>query len=113
MHAYVQIDVVADLPVGENLQDHLSAPLTLLYNNFTGVDSNAAVSPWSLVDYYLFGKGEYLNMWIIYRTRRWQNGAPFSLWIIIDKVHVLVNAITTHLINYSPSPRFFSPYTKP
>ena len=51
------IDVVADLPVGENLQDHLMVFAFSPMNRDIGIKLNEALSVKSLMKYYLFGRG--------------------------------------------------------
>ena len=51
------IDVVADLPVGLNLQDHLMLFAFSPMNEDIGLSSNQASSVKSIMQYYLFGSG--------------------------------------------------------
>ncbi len=53
-----QITVLADLPVGNNLQDHVFTdnPIFEVDEGF-GIDIDKAKSMMSVLDYYIFGQG--------------------------------------------------------
>ncbi|XP_069136670.1 glucose dehydrogenase [FAD, quinone]-like [Argopecten irradians] len=51
------IEVHADLPVGENLQEHLSLPLMFSINTTASVTLNEVKSLWTQLKYYIFGTG--------------------------------------------------------
>ncbi|KAL3868279.1 hypothetical protein ACJMK2_041106 [Sinanodonta woodiana] len=51
------IPVIADLPVGDNLQDHLMLPVLTRVNITGSVTEKAMLSWWTSAQYYLFGTG--------------------------------------------------------
>ncbi|KAK3584940.1 hypothetical protein CHS0354_021822 [Potamilus streckersoni] len=53
----LRIPLIADLPVGENLQDHMLLPLTTGVNITGSVTEKAMSSWWTFAQYYLFGTG--------------------------------------------------------
>ncbi|XP_059159189.1 glucose dehydrogenase [FAD, quinone]-like isoform X3 [Physella acuta] len=53
----LQIPVVADLPVGENLQDHLMFDLGVSINQSLTLSLDTLTSWWTMIEYYLFGTG--------------------------------------------------------
>ncbi|KAK3095685.1 hypothetical protein FSP39_017574 [Pinctada imbricata] len=57
----LEIPVVADLPVGKNLQDHLMIPLMVEMNDSISSSPNWVFSTWSHIQYKLFKTG-YLAM---------------------------------------------------
>lgn len=58
----VQIPVVADLPVGDNLQDHISTDaLTYFTLDPISITDSRAKSLFSLFEYLVFGKGKSRN----------------------------------------------------
>lgn len=52
-----QIDVVADLPVGENLQDHMMLPVALSINRSLTVGPQELFGFWSQLKYSLYKGG--------------------------------------------------------
>lgn len=54
---YFQIDVVADLPVGENLQDHMMFPVALSINQSLTVGPQELFGFWSQLKYSLYKGG--------------------------------------------------------
>jgi len=52
------IPVVVDLPVGDNLQDHITSGLSFVLNDSVSFDLLKASTPYALLDYYLFKKNE-------------------------------------------------------
>ena len=52
-----QIDVVADLPVGENLQDHMMFPVALSINQSLTVGPQELFGFWSQLKYSLYKGG--------------------------------------------------------
>ena len=56
-----QISVLSDLPVGENLQDHVFVDHPIFETKDPiGVVIDKAKSIWSVLDYYIFGQGTFL-----------------------------------------------------
>ncbi|GFO01632.1 oxygen-dependent choline dehydrogenase [Plakobranchus ocellatus] len=53
----MHIPVVADLPVGENLQDHVMINVAAGINESYSYRLDDFSSPWALMQYHLFGKG--------------------------------------------------------
>lgn len=55
---HLQIPVVADLPVGENLQDHLwTDALGYTLKEPIGITEEKASTFWPFMDYFIFGTG--------------------------------------------------------
>jgi choline dehydrogenase len=55
---FLQIKIVADLPVGKNLMDHVITGLDLIILNSSVALSIAdIINPFSLLEYYLFKTG--------------------------------------------------------
>jgi len=52
------IPVIVDLPVGDNLQDHITSGLSFVLNDSVSYDLLKASTPYALLDYYLFKKNE-------------------------------------------------------
>lgn len=62
-----QIEVKADLPVGEGLQDHLQFPFPM-YLNTTGHTFDSGTPFWTNLEYKLFGTGKFIDdnfLWCI------------------------------------------------
>ena len=58
---FIQISVLSDLPVGENLQDHVFVDHPIFETKDPiGVVIDKAKSIWSVLDYYIFGQGTFL-----------------------------------------------------
>ena len=55
----LQIPVHADLPVGQNLQDHLYLTLPFFPNVSMSVTMEKLSSIWTLIQWQLFGTGKY------------------------------------------------------
>ncbi|GFO28419.1 glucose dehydrogenase [Plakobranchus ocellatus] len=53
----LHIPVAADLPVGENLQDHVMVDIAVMINESYSYRMDDFTSPWALMQYYLFGSG--------------------------------------------------------
>ena len=58
---YFQIPVHADLPVGQNLQDHVIVHLPFFPNKSLSVTEDKLLAPSSFLQWYLFGTGTYLS----------------------------------------------------
>jgi len=55
-----------DLPVGHNLQDHIAVVgLEYLLTNKIGSSEQKSKSLMALFDYFVFGKGDYLFIYLI------------------------------------------------
>jgi hypothetical protein len=52
------IPVIVDLPVGDNLQDHITSGLSFVLNDSVSYDLLKASTPYAILDYYLFKKNE-------------------------------------------------------
>jgi hypothetical protein len=57
MNHYLQIPVEADLPVGENLQDHMMAALDFHDNTTSAVNFEKLASPLPFLQYFTLGSG--------------------------------------------------------
>ena len=51
------ITTIADLPVGQNLQDHQNVFMSSKINSSLGITDNLLNSIWTKIKYYMFGKG--------------------------------------------------------
>ncbi|XP_070500172.1 glucose dehydrogenase [FAD, quinone]-like [Chironomus tepperi] len=53
----MRIDVVEDLPVGENLQDHVTTNIEILLNQTGGCSLKDIYNPLNVIDYFINGNG--------------------------------------------------------
>ena len=51
--------MVADLPVGQNMEDHVFIPVDFISNQTIGQNAEDHKLFWSQLEYYLFGSGRY------------------------------------------------------
>ena len=56
-----QIDVVVDLPVGKNLQNHAAVNIPFLLHNSSPIEVRKALTFEALFNEIFTGKGEYFN----------------------------------------------------
>lgn len=57
-HLYeIGIDVVEDLPVGDNLQDHVTTNIEILLNQTVGCSLKDIYNPLNVIDYFINGNG--------------------------------------------------------
>ena len=54
---FFQIEVIADLPVGENLHDHFFVPIDFVSDEVIGVDENMTESVLVKLEHRLLGSG--------------------------------------------------------
>jgi len=54
----LNIDVKADLPVGQNMEDHMRSIVVATINAAEGISGERMLSPGSMVKYLLYGRGE-------------------------------------------------------
>ena len=47
------IDCISDLPVGDNLQDHVASSIVLTLNQSVGYDFIRETTPWHLLEYFV------------------------------------------------------------
>lgn len=60
---YLQIPVMADLPVGDNLQDHILMGVT--FNDRTNSAGAALPSMTTMLQYLIFRSGQWLLWWLL------------------------------------------------
>ena len=61
----IQIPIIEDLPVGQNLQDHIFFPLLFYINESTMMDT---MNPMSIAKYIMYGTGKAVILKIVFAT---------------------------------------------
>ncbi|XP_033741063.1 glucose dehydrogenase [FAD, quinone]-like [Pecten maximus] len=119
----MNIDVKADLPVGDNLQDHLMLLVQVLTNTTMPLSSENLLNVWTLSDYALHRKGAFATTGIessafLYKDSNItsDNGGPPDIQFHLNSVHAFTeNEISFENMNLNEKARklVFSTPLKP